>query len=302
VADHHPAVGAAGDERRLLVALALIVGFLIGEVTAAIIAHSVALLADAAHMVTDALALSAAVVAARLARRPAAGHWTFGLARAEILSAAANGITLLVVAALITFEAIRRLIHPADVAGLTMIVVGSVGLLVNVGAAGVLHRTERYSLNVQGAIAHVVTDAYGFVAAVVAGAVVLGTGWDRADPVASLVVVVLLLLAAFRLLRDSGRVLLEAAPSTLDLALVRRHLVGASYVVDVHDLHVWTVTSGLPALSVHVVIADECFTTGRAPQVLDELQACLAGHFDVEHSTFQLEPAGHSDHEFDHHL
>jgi cobalt-zinc-cadmium efflux system protein len=143
----------------------------------------------------------------------------------------------------------------------------------------------------------VVTDAYGFAAAIVAGIVIVTSGWQRADPVASLVVVALLLHAARGLLSASGRVLLEAAPSELDIELVRRHLVDAPYVVDVHDLHVWTVTSGLPALSVHVVITDDCFTAGRAPALLDELQACLAGHFDVEHSTFQLEPAGHSDHE-----
>jgi cobalt-zinc-cadmium efflux system protein len=303
VGDHHHHLpgGAERDERRLAVALSLLGAFLVGEVIAAVLAHSLALLADAGHMVTDVLALAAAIVAARLARRPAEGHWTFGLARAEILSAAANGITLLVVTALVVVEAIRRLIHPVHVAGATLIVVGAVGLVINLIAASVLHGTERESMNVQGAIAHVVTDAYGFAAAVIAGVVVVTTGWDRADPVASLLVAALLLRAARGLLRDSGRVLLEAAPSELDLALVRRHLVESAYVVDIHDLHVWTVTSGLPALSVHVVIADECFTTGSAPQVLDELQACLAGHFDVEHSTFQLEPAGHADHEFDHH-
>jgi cobalt-zinc-cadmium efflux system protein len=305
VADHHDHLhlrgGGERDERRLVVALGLLAVFLVGEVVAAILAHSLALLADAGHMVTDVLALVAAVVAARLARRPAKGHWTFGLARAEILSAAGNGITLLVIAALVVYVAIHRLVHPANVGGQTVIVIGSLGLAVNALAAFVLHGTERRSMNIQGAIAHVVTDAYGFAAAVIAGVIVVTTGWDRADPIASLVVAVLLVRTGYALLRDSGRVLLEAAPSELDLALVRRHLVDADYVVDVHDLHVWTVTSGLPALSVHVVISDECFTTGRAPQVLDELQACLAGHFDVEHSTFQLEPAGHADHEFDHH-
>jgi cobalt-zinc-cadmium efflux system protein len=152
-------------------------------------------------------------------------------------------------------------------------------------------------MNIAGAMAHVITDAYGYAAAVGAGVVIVLTGWRRADPVASLVLVVVLLWTARKLLAASGRVLLEAAPTDVDMALVREHLLATSYVVDVHDLHVWTVTSGLPALSVHVVIADECFTAGRAPALLDELQACLAGHFDVEHSTFQLEPAGHSDHE-----
>jgi cobalt-zinc-cadmium efflux system protein len=285
------------DDRLLVIATALLAGFLAAEVTVALLVHSLALLADAGHMVTDVVALGAAVVAARLTRRPAFGHWTFGLARAEVLSAAFNGVTLLVVAIAVTVEAIRRLVSPADPNGRAMIVVGMIGLAVNLLAAAALSRTQRRSMNVAGAMAHVVTDAYGFAAAVVAGIVIVTTSWQRADPVASLALVVLLLFSARRLLLASGRVLLEAAPSDVDMALVREHLLDADYVVDLHDLHVWTVASGLPALSVHVVIADDCFTAGRAPRLLDELQACLAGHFDVEHSTFQLEPAGHSDHE-----
>jgi cobalt-zinc-cadmium efflux system protein len=284
-------------ERPLLISLGLLAGLVVGEVIAAFAAHSLALIADAGHMVTDVLALAAAVLAARLAKRPAVGHWTFGLARAEVLSAAGNGITLLVVAGVVTFEAIHRLVHPADVGGVTVIVVATVGLGVNLVVTAVLHGADQASMNVRGAIAHVLTDAYAFAATIIAGIVVVTTGWQRADPVASLVVVLLLLRAAYRLLRESGRVLLEAAPSDVDLALVRRHLLESSYVVDCHDLHVWTVTSGLPALSVHVVVADECFAQGRAGTVLDDLQNCLAGHFDVEHSTFQLEPAGHREHE-----
>jgi cobalt-zinc-cadmium efflux system protein len=290
------------DERLLLVGLALLSAFLIGELIAAVLAHSLALLADAGHMATDVLALVAAVVAARLARRPAVGHWTFGLARAEVLSAAFNGITLVVVAAIVTVEAIRRLIDPADVHGRTLVVVALIGLVVNLVVTAVLARADRRSINIAGVVAHVLTDAYAFAATIVAGIVVITTGWNRADPVASLLVVALLVRAARNLLTESGRVLLEAAPSEVDLEVVRRHVLEAPYVVDLHDLHVWTVTSGLPALSVHVVIAEDCFTTGRAPALLDELQACLAGHFDVEHSTFQLEPAGHSEHEAATHL
>jgi cobalt-zinc-cadmium efflux system protein len=285
------------DERLLLVGLVLLAAFLVGEIVAAVLAHSLALLADAGHMATDVLALGAAVLAARLARRPPEGHLTFGLARAEVLSALFNGTTLIVVAAIVTVEAIRRLIHPADVHGGTLVAVAAAGLAVNVVVTGVLMRADRHSINVKGVVAHVLTDAFAFAATIVAGVVIMATGWRRADPVASLVVVALLLRAARGLLLESGRVLLEAAPSEVDLELVRHHLMEASYVVDLHDLHVWTVTSGLPALSVHVVISDDCFTTGRAPALLDELQACLAGHFDVEHSTFQLEPAGHSEHE-----
>ena len=281
----------------MMSALLLLAAYLAAEIIAGLLVHSLALLADAAHLTTDVFALGAAVVAARLARRPAVGHWTFGLARAEVLSAAVNGITLLVVAVIVTVEAIRRLVHPADTGGTAMVVVGLSGLAVNLVAVLLLARTERRSMNFAGAMAHVITDAYGFAAAAGAGGVILATGWHRADPIASLLVVGLLLHAARSLLKESGRVLLEAAPSDVDLAMVREHLLESAYVVDVHDLHVWTVTSGLPALSVHVVIAEDCFTSGRAPALLDELQACLAGHFDVEHSTFQLEPAGHSDHE-----
>jgi cobalt-zinc-cadmium efflux system protein len=290
------------DERLLLAGLGLLTTFLVGELVAAVIAHSLALLADAGHMATDVLALGAAVVAARLARRPASGHWTFGLARAEVLSAAINGISLVVIAAIITVEAVRRLFHPAAVAGTTVIVVAAVGLAVNLVVHALLARADRHSINIKGVVAHVLTDAYAFAATIIAGIVVVTIGWRRADPVASLVVVALLLRAARGLLMESGRVLLEAAPSEVDLALVRAHLLESSYVVDLHDLHVWTVTSGLPALSVHVVISDECFAMGGAPALLDELQACLAGHFDVEHSTFQLEPTGHSDHELASHL
>jgi cobalt-zinc-cadmium efflux system protein len=285
------------DERLMLVALGLLTAYLVGELIAAVLAHSLALLADAGHMATDVLALAAAVLAARLARRPAVGHWTFGLARAEVLSAAFNGITLVVVAVLIAVEAIRRLIHPVGVKGGTLVVVAAVGLAVNIVVAAVLARADQRSMNIKGVVAHVMTDAFAFAATIAAGLVVVITGWQRADPVASLLVVVLLIRAARGLLIESGRVLLEAAPSEVDLALVRSHLLDAPYVVELHDLHVWTVTSGLPALSVHVVISEECFTAGRAPALLDQLQACLSGHFDVEHSTFQLEAAGHSDHE-----
>src|SRR4051794_18340222 len=267
------------------------------ELVVAIAASSVALLADAGHMFTDVLALAMAVAAARLARRPAAGVWTFGLGRVEVLSASINGVTLLVVAAVVAVEAVRRLVHPLDVAGGAVVATASVGLAVNLGATLLLAGADRRSLNVAGAFAHVLTDAYAFAATIVAGVLVLTLGWHRADPVASLVVVALMLRAAYVLLRRSGVVLLEAAPEGVDLADLRAHLVETTYVLDVHDLHAWTVGTGLPAVSAHIVVAEPCFAAGRTPQLLDELQQCLAGHFDVEHSTFQLEPAGHTDHE-----
>jgi cobalt-zinc-cadmium efflux system protein len=238
-----------------------------------------------------------ALTAGALALRPASERWTFGLARAEVLSAAVNGVTLLVVSAVVSVEAVRRLIAPPDVAGLPLVVVASIGLAINVAAAALLARADRSSLNIAGAFAHVLTDAYAFAATIVAGVVVLVSGFRRADPIASLVVVVLMLRAAWQLLRDSGHVLLEAAPEHVDLAALRAHLLETANVLDVHDLHVWTSGSRLPTVSAHVVVTDECFSRGSAPRLLDELQGCLAGHFDVEHSTFQLEPAGHTEHE-----
>jgi cobalt-zinc-cadmium efflux system protein len=285
------------DVRLLLAAFGLIVAFMAGEVVAAVLSSSLALLADAGHMLTDALALMMAVVALRLAGRPAAGRWTFGLARAEVLSAATNGVTLLVVAAVVFVEALRRLVDPVDVDGGTLVIVAAVGLGVNVVASLLLSRADRRSINIAGAFAHVVTDAYAFAATIAAGVVILATHYRRADAIASLLVVALVLRASARLLRDSGKVLLEAAPEHVDLVELRSHLLETSHVVAVHDLHVWTSGSRLPSVSVHVVVEDECFVDGHSPQILDALQDCLVGHFDVEHSTFQLEPATHAGHE-----
>jgi cobalt-zinc-cadmium efflux system protein len=294
--DHiHPHAGAR--RTNLVVALVLIAAFMVAEVIAGATAGSLALLADAGHMLADVGAIAAALWVLHLAQRPAQGAWTFGFKRAEILSAAGNGILLLVVAAVITLVSIRRLIHPPAVHGLTMAVVASVGVVVNLVAAGVLARGHRSSLNVEGAFQHILTDLYGFIATLIAGLIILAAGYSRADPIASLVVVALMLRAAWGLLKASLRILLEAAPEAVDLADVRSHLLEPPHVRDVHDLHVWTVTSDLPAISAHVVVDDSCFLDGHAPQVLDELQRCLAGHFDVEHSTFQLEPASHADHE-----
>ncbi|HET7388580.1 MAG TPA: cation diffusion facilitator family transporter [Nocardioidaceae bacterium] len=267
------------------------------EVVVAFLSGSLALLSDAGHMLSDVGALAGALWAFRLAARPATGVWTFGWARAEIVSAAGNGITLLVVAGILTVEAVRRLIDPPQVAGVPVIVVAAVGIAVNLLATTLLARANRASLNVEGAYQHVLTDLFGFAGTVVAGVVIVLTGWQRADPVATLLVVALMLRAAWGLLRDSGRVLLEAAPHGMDLDDVRRHLLDNEHVHDVHDLHVWTVTSGLPTLSAHIVVQAECFVDDHAPRLLDELQECLVGHFDVEHSTFQLEPLTHAEHE-----
>ncbi len=294
---HSHGGSANADKRHLGAALGLIVGFMVVEVIAAFVSGSVALLADAGHMLSDAGAIGASIWAISLAARPARGVWTFGFKRAEILSAAGNGVTLLVVGALITVEAIRRLIDPPPVAGLAVLFVALLGVAVNIGASWVLAKANRSSVNVEGAFQHIVTDLYAFVATLLAGIIILATGFRRADSIASLIVVALMLRAAYGLLRDSGRVLLEAAPDGVDLDDLRKHLMDAEHVTDVHDLHAWTVTSDLPALSAHVVVTNDCFVSGHCPQILDRLQECLEGHFDVEHSTFQLEPAGHAAHE-----
>jgi cobalt-zinc-cadmium efflux system protein len=198
---------------------------------------------------------------------------------------------------LLLATAISRLAHPISVRGAAVTGVAAAGVVVNVAATAILARANRRSLNISGALAHLVTDVWAFAGTAAAGIVIITTGFDRADPIASLVVVALMARAAFGLLRASGRILLEAAPDDMDLADVRAHILGLEEVVGVHDLHVWVLNSDLPAVSAHVVVDGRCFADGSAPRLLDELQSCLAGHFDVEHSTFQLEPAGHVDHE-----
>jgi len=290
-------VSRGADAHYLAVALGLIVGFMLVEVVVALLSGSLALLADAGHMLTDAGALAGSIWALRLAARPAAGIWTFGFKRAEIVSAAVNGVTLLAVAVLVLYESIRRLVDPPPVVGAPIIVVAALGVAVNLVAVWVLAKANRTSLNVQGAFQHIATDAAAFVATLIAGVVIVVTGYRRADAIASLFVVALMSRAAWGLLRESGRVLLEAAPAGVDLTDVLTHLHEVPHVHGVHDLHVWTVTSDLQALSAHVVLDDSCFRDGHAPQILDEIQACLVGHFDVEHSTFQLEPVSHAEHE-----
>ncbi len=298
-ADHHHGLGhgTATDERALLQALVLIGGFLVAEVVLGVFAHSLALLADAGHMLTDAGALVGAVAAIRLARRPAGGPWTYGLQRAEILSAAANGIALVVAAALVVESAISRLLHPAvRVEGATVVGVAAAGVLVNLAATALLTKADRGSLNVEGAFRHMVADLAAFLATLLAGVLILVAHVELADTAASLLVVALMVRTGWDLLRRSGRILLQAAPAEVALAEVHQHLLALPGVVAVHDLHAWSLTSGLPILTAHVVVDDRILQS-RAGALLDDLQECLADHFDVEHSTFQIEPASHLDHE-----
>lgn len=296
-AGHSHSPGPVADRRYLRAALGLLTAFLLGEVATAVTSGSLALLSDAGHMLADVGAIAGSLWAIRLAARPPAGAWTFGWRRAEILSAAVNGITLLVVAGILTVQAAIRLVHPPHVDAAPVLAVALAGIVVNVVAARLLARASRSSLNVAGAYRHILTDLYGFLGTAVAAVIILTTGYARADSIAALVVVLLMIRAAWSLLRASGRILLEAAPEHMNLDDIRAHLLATGHVKDVHDLHAWTVTSSLPALSAHVIVDDSCFTDGHAPRLLDQLQACLAGHFDVEHSTFQLEAATHADHE-----
>lgn len=287
---HHHGVSPAADRRWLVVALGIILGFMVVEVVAGVLADSLALLSDAAHMLTDAGAVALALYAARLAAQPARGRFTFGFGRAEILSAQGNGATLLVLAGVIAVEAIRRLWSAPEVEGGLVVVVGLVGACANIGAALALGRAERRSLNVEGARAHVLTDLYASLAAAGAGAVVLLSGFDRADAIASLVVAALMLRSGWSLLRASGRVLLEAAPEGVDPQAVGHAMASQPGVVEVHDLHVWEVTSGFTALAAHVLVkpGDDCHAVRRA------LQAMVAERFEIEHVTLQVDhaPAG----------
>lgn len=294
---HSHDVDHASDQRLLALALAIIVAFMVGEVIVGFLTHSLTLLADAGHMLTDAGALALSIWVIRLGLKPVSAQWTFGFKRAEILSAATNGITLLVISIVVAIEAILRLIHPQHVRGSAMIVVAAFGIAVNVIASLAVARANQSSLNIAGVMGHLLSDLWAFIGTLLAGILIVTTGYRRADSIASLLVVLLMLRTSWGLLKNSGRVLLEAAPPGIDLTEVHEHFLSVEHVVGIHDLHAWVVMSSLPALSAHVVIDDACFSNGHAPRILDQLQDCLSGHFDLTHSTFQLEPAEHVGHE-----
>jgi cobalt-zinc-cadmium efflux system protein len=291
-------VTATGRHRGVLAgALAAAVGIFVVEVVGAFVSGSLALLADAGHVLADAGGVALALGAAMLAARPATDRRTFGWARAEVLAAAINGLVLAGIGVFVIVEGIRRLIEPATLRPGQMAVFAAVGLVGNLVGFALLFRSRHASLNLRGAFLEVATDTAASVGVLVAAGIIALTGFVRADPLISMGIGLVILPRALRLLRDAGHVLLEATPENLDLEDVRRHIRALEHVRDVHELHAYTVTSGLPVLTAHVVIDDECFRDGHAPQMLDAVQSCLAGHFDVEHSTIQLEPAGHTDHE-----
>jgi len=286
--DHSHGVTADTDSRKLTIALALILGFMCVEVVAGIAAESLALLSDAAHMLTDAGALALSLVAIRLARRPAAGAMTYGLGRSEIVAAAINGTSLLVLGVLIVVEGVRRIVNPPDVEGGLVLAVAIVGIAVNLAATWVLASANRRSLNVEGAFQHILIDLAAFVGTAIAGAVVLVTGFAEADGIAALFVAALMLRAASMLLRESGRVFLEAAPRGFDPEEIGQRMAATPGVREVHDLHVWEVTSGFPAMSAHVLVGrdTDCHDVRRT------LEALLHDQFAIEHTTLQVEHEG----------
>ena len=284
-AGHVHGVTAEADGRKLAVALALILAYMAGEIVAGILAHSLALLSDAAHMLTDAAALGLSLLAIRLAARPARGAMTFGLKRSEILSAQFNGATLLILGLLIVYGGIRRLVSPPAVSGSAVLIVALAGIVVNLAAGWILARANRRSLNVEGAFQHILTDLAAFAFTAIAGAVILATGFRRADGIAALVVASIMLSAAYRLLRESGRVFLEAAPRGLEPDRIGHAMASLPGVVEVHDLHVWEVTSGFPALSAHVLVGQgaDCH------EIAHRVKALLQQQFEIEHTTLQVE-------------
>jgi len=285
---HVHAASADADRRQLSAALAVIALFMGVEIAAGVLAHSLALLSDAAHMLTDAAMLGLSIVALALAERPPRGALTFGLRRVEIISALANGVTLLVLAAFVTYDAVARLVHPPRVHGALVLAVALAGVLVNLVVVWMIARANRRSLGVEGSFQHLLTDLYGFIGTAIAAGVILASGFQRADPIASLVIAALMARSGVALVAASGRVFLEAAPKGLDPQQIGRALVAEDGVVEVHDLHVWEVASGFPALSAHVLVGadSDCHAARR------RIEAMLRERFALEHTTLQVDHAG----------
>lgn len=297
--DHSHASGRAADRRRLVVVLVLTGSVVLVEAVGAWLSGSLALLADAGHMLTDAAGLLIALSASLLASRPSNPRRTFGYHRVEILAAGLNAVVLLGVCGYLAVTGIRRLVDPTEVDAGQMLAFAVVGLVANVVSMGLLTARRDNSMNMKGAYLEVVSDTVGSALAIAAGVVMLSTGFDRADPIASLLIAALVLPRAAALLREALAVLLESAPADLDIAVVRDHLSEVDGVVDVHDLHAWTITSGMPALSAHVTVTDAALASRGVGVILDDLSTCVDDCFGIAHATFQVEPASHTAHEHD---
>lgn len=298
----HDHGASLANRKRLGIAISIVATVLIVEVIGAVLSGSLALFADAGHMLSDLVGLLVALAATIIAARPATDRRTFGNRRAEVLGAMVNGAILLVVVIAITIEAIERLITPsADVAGGLMLWVAIIGAVANVAALLVLRGGVKHSINLRGAYLEVLSDLFGSIAVAVAAVIILLTGFERADALASLAIAALIVPRALSLLRDVLRVLSQGAPKGTDVALIREHVLSKPGVVSIHDVHVWSITPGSNVFSAHVVVEPAVFSEGRTDRLLDELCECLVEHFDVAHSTFQLEPAEHADHEAEQH-
>ncbi len=295
--DHSHGSGRAVDRSRLRLVLLVTLTVAVAELVGAFLSGSLALFADAGHMFTDSTAIVIALSASYVATLPASPRRTFGFHRAEILAALVNAFVLLGVCGYLAYAGIVRLFDPVAIEAAQMLVFAAVGLVANLVAMALLSSRREESLNMRGAFLEVLADAIGSVAAIVAGLVILTTGFDRADSIASLAIAAMILPRAGSLLRDCLGVLLESAPPGVDVEVVRQHLAGADGVTDVHDLHAWLITSGMPALSAHVTVTDDALRSRGVGQILDELGECVASHFGIDHATFQVEPESHRDHE-----
>lgn len=295
--DHSHGTASAAHRGRLCVALGLTLSVLGLQVVGGVLTGSLALVADAGHMASDVVGLSMALLAIHFANRPTSERRTFGFARAEILAALANCLLLFGVGGYILYQAVRRFMDPLAIEGGLTFAFGVAGLVVNLVSLALLTGGRQESLNVRGAFLEVLADALGSVAVIVSALVIVTTGWHYADPVASLAIGAMIIPRTFRLLREALDVLLEAAPKDVDVAEVRSHILALPGVVELHDLHVWTITSGMPVISAHVVVRGDVLETVGQEKLLHDLQGCLGDHFDVDHCTFQIEPLGHAEHE-----
>ncbi len=295
----HDASSTGVHRKRIAIALAITSTIFVAEVFGSIITGSLALLIDAAHMLTDLLGLTMALVAAALAGRPASSKRTWGFARAEVLAAMAQATVLLAVGLFVFVEGVQRLFAPPEIASGELIIFGAIGLAANIASLLVLSGSRTGNLNLRAAFLEVLNDALGSVAVIVGAVVIMLTGFTQADAIAAMLIGALIIPRTLKLLKETIDVLLESTPAGLNLDDVREHILQLPHVAGVHDLHASQVATGLPVISAHVVVRDECFQDGHAPQILDSLQACVADHFNVaiDHSTFQLEPVSHQEHE-----
>ncbi len=288
------ATATGKHRRRLVLVLAITLGVVVVQLVGAFVSRSLSLLADSGHMLTDATGVAIALIASLIAGLPATSKRTFGYLRVEVLAALVNGIVLGVIAVVIFVEAIRRFGQEVEVSSTPMIAAAVIGGLANLASLLILRSGQTESLNVRGAYLEVLGDLLGSVAVIVAGIIILLTGWNWVDQVASLLIAVIIVPRAYSLLREVVDVLLEASPRGLDLAAVRTHMLAVPGVVEVHDVHAWTITSGVPAFSAHVTVAESAWEEYGYHAILDELKACLREHFHADHTTLQLEPEGHS--------